>query len=128
MKKQILSILLICLGVSSFAQLKDSTIEVQEVVVSASRSITQLKNIPQKIEIITKEEIQGIPADNVAEVLKRTANLDIIQYPGVSASVGLRGFAPITMGSNSYVLILINGKPSGTQNIGIHRHESGRKN
>ncbi|MFC2132484.1 TonB-dependent receptor plug domain-containing protein [Bacteroidota bacterium] len=117
MKRKILSILLISLGVTTYAQLEKSTIDLKEVVVSASRSITQLKNIPQKIEVITKEEIQGIPADNVAEILKRTANLDIIQYPGLSATIGLRGFSPNTLGNSSYVLILINGKPSGTQNL-----------
>ncbi len=117
MKKFFLPILLICLGVVVNAQIDTNVVNLSEVIISATRSGLQLKNIPQKVEIITNEEIASIPSDNIAEVIKRSTNLDIIQYPGLSASVGMRGFVPTTMGSNGYVLILINGKPSGTQNL-----------
>jgi vitamin B12 transporter len=48
--------------------------------------------------------------------LKRTTNLDIIQYPGASASVGMRGFPPSAHNRN-YTLVLIDGKPAGTTNL-----------
>ena len=90
--------------------------ELEEVVISATRMNTQLKNIPQKVEIISKEEILTVPSDNLAELLKRKTNLDIVQYPGMSSSIGMRGFSP-TAHSRSYTLLLINGKPSGTTNM-----------
>ena len=92
------------------------TINVEEVVVKVSKVNSKLKNIPQKIEIITSEDIKQVPNQNLAEVIKRTTNLDIIQYPGLSATIGMRGFSP-SAHSRSYTLILIDGKPSGTRNL-----------
>ncbi len=89
---------------------------IDEVVVKATRMNRKLKNVPQKIEIITSEDIKTLPSQNLSELLKRTSNIDIIQYPGLSATIGMRGFSP-SAHSRSYTLILINGKPSGTRNI-----------
>ena len=88
----------------------------QEVTVHASRMERKLKNLPQKIEIISSDLIKSLPAENLAEVLKRTTNLDIIQYPGLSAAIGMRGFSP-SAHARSYTLLLIDGKPSGTTNL-----------
>lgn len=92
------------------------SIDLEEVVITASRLNSKLKNIPQKIEVITADEIRSVPNATLAEVLKRITNLDIIQYPGLSAKIGIRGFSP-SAHSRSYTLILINGKPSGTRNL-----------
>jgi outer membrane receptor protein involved in Fe transport len=77
---------------------------------------TDLKNIPQKVELISKAEIRSLPSENLADLLKRKTNLDIVQYTGMSSSVGMRGFSP-TAHSRSYTLLLINGLPSGTTNM-----------
>jgi outer membrane receptor protein involved in Fe transport len=87
-----------------------------ELRISATRMNTKLKNIPQKVEIIDKSVINSVPSENLAELLKRTTNLDIIQYPGLKAQIGMRGFSP-SAHSRSYTLLLINGKPSGTTNL-----------
>jgi len=87
-----------------------------EIVVQSTRLGNKLKNIPQKIEIITKEDIQGVPNENLAEVIKRLTNVDMVQYPGVSATIGMRGFSPSAL-SRSYTLMLINGRPAGTTNL-----------
>ena len=89
---------------------------IEEVEVKASRMSSQLKNLPQKVEIITSEQLESLPSENLAEVLKRATNLDIVQYPGIAATVGMRGFSP-SAHSRSYTLLLINGKPSGTTNL-----------
>lgn len=88
----------------------------QDVVVSSSKSDLSLKKIPQKVEIITKEDIKQIPVTNVADLLKTLANVDLIQYPGANATVGIRGFKPSGT-LRSYTLLLIDGKPAGTANI-----------
>lgn len=100
------------------AQTTDSIrkVDIEEVTVTTSRANTKLKDIPQKVEVISSTKIKSIPSDNVAEVLKRTTNIDIIQYPGLSAKVGMRGFSP-SAHSRSYTLILINGVPSGSYNL-----------
>lgn len=100
------------------AEMIDSTkvYPLQEVTVHASRMERKLKNLPQKVEIISSDLIKSLPTDNLAEVLKRTTNLDIIQYPGLSAAIGMRGFSP-SAHSRSYTLLLIDGKPAGTTNL-----------
>ena len=100
------------------ADLLDSTkvYTIQEVTVHASRMEQKLKNLPQKVEIISSNLIKSLPAENMAEVLKRTTNLDIIQYPGLSATIGMRGFSP-SAHARSYTLLLIDGKPAGTTNL-----------
>jgi outer membrane receptor protein involved in Fe transport len=105
-------------SLAAMAQVADSikNVEVEEVTVMASRMGNQLKDLPQKVEIIPGNLINSLPSENLAEVLKRATNLDIIQYPGLSATVGMRGFSP-SAHSRSYTLILINGKPSGTNNL-----------
>ncbi len=110
---------LLTLAFFQFAQAEEAVVDsinVEEVVVKVSRLNSKLKNIPQKIEVITSDEIQSVPNATLAEVIKRTTNLDIVQYPGLSATVGMRGFSP-SAHSRSYTLILINGKPSGTRNL-----------
>jgi vitamin B12 transporter len=99
-----------------FAQKDSLSVNLNDVRVVSSRTTVHLKNIPQKIEILTPEKLDGLPSDNLAEALKRATNIDIIQYPGLSASIGMRGFAPQAM-SKGYVLLLVNGIPLGTQNL-----------
>ncbi len=112
--------LLCSMVAKSQSQVPDSirNVEVEEVTVMASRMQNQLKNLPQKIEIIPGHLINTLPSENLSELLKRTINLDIIQYPGLSGTIGMRGFSP-SAHSRSYVLVLINGKPSGTTNLSV---------
>ncbi len=110
---------IMCLIVKiTFSQDPDSIkkYNLDEVSVSATRSNTQLKNIPQKVEIVDKTVLQSLPENNMADILKSSTNLDIVQYPGFSSSIGMRGFSPSAQ-SRSYTLILLNGNPIGTTNI-----------
>ena len=113
----VICIALFC-TLGAVAEVVDTTkvYQVKEISIQASRTEQKLKNLPQKVEIISSELIRSLPADNLAELLKRTTNLDIIQYPGLSASVGMRGFSP-SAHARSYTLLLINGKPAGTTNL-----------
>lgn len=92
------------------------TLNVDEVVVKASILDVKLKNIPQKIEIIGEDEIKTGNQQSLVEVLKQYSNIDLIQYPGVNATISMRGFSPSAV-SRSYTLILIDGKPAGTTNL-----------
>ena len=101
-----------------FSQTADSikNIDIKELIVSTSRTKALLKNIPQKVEVINQAMLSTLPSSNAVEVLKRTVNIDVVQYPGISAMVGLRGFSP-SAHARSYTLILINGVPSGSYNL-----------
>ena len=90
-------------------------LNLNEVQINASRTNAKVKDLPQKIDVITQRMIKASPAINVAGLLKRSSSVDILQYPGVSAVISMRGFTPSP--SVKYTVILIDGKPSGTDNI-----------
>ncbi|MDP4278087.1 MAG: TonB-dependent receptor [Bacteroidota bacterium] len=121
MKKSTFLLAMLSLSAGSgtaFAETLDTTriYPIDEVVINATRMGSKLKDIPQKIEVITSDEIESLPNENLAEVLKRLTNLDIIQYPGISTTVAMRGFSPGQQ-DRSYTLVLVNGKPAGTSNL-----------
>lgn len=97
----------------------DSTVVQQfnlgEVTVTASRTGVAVKEMPQKVEVITSRAIASTVANNIGELIKKTSGVDIVQYPGVRASIGMRGFEPTI--DNKYNVILVNGKHVGTENI-----------
>lgn len=90
-------------------------LNLSEVKVNASRVNAKMKDLPQKVDVITKRVIESSPAANMADLLKSNSALDIQQYSGINAGIGIRGFAAST--SSKYAVILINGKPAGTENI-----------
>lgn len=90
-------------------------LNLSEVSVNASRVNAKMKDLPQKVDVITKRVIESSPAANMADLLKANGSVDIQQYSGINAGIGIRGFAAST--SSKYAVILINGKPAGTENI-----------
>jgi len=91
--------------------------ELDEVVVTTLRTETQRKNVPQSMTVITRSMIDLTPAQEVTDLLKKNASVSIIQYPGLSAGVGIRGFRPQFSGLNQRSLLLVDGRPAGTVNI-----------
>lgn len=118
MKKLLLTLALCQSVFLLFSQGIDSlkNYQIDEVIVSATRMNISLRDIPQKVEIINESEINSVPSQNLSDLLKKKTNLDIIQYPGISSSIGMRGFSP-SAHSRSYTLLLINGRPAGTTNL-----------
>lgn len=89
-----------------------------QVVVTAGRVEQHLKDVPQKIEVVTAIDIERTPALDVTDVLKKTTAVNVIQYPGILSGVGVRGFRPQFSGLTQRTLLLINGRPAGTTNLG----------
>jgi len=88
-----------------------------EVVVTSLRTDTKRGNVPQSMTVIGKSAIDLTPAQEVTDLLKKNASVNIIQYPGLSAGVGIRGFRPQFSGLNQRSLLLVDGRPAGTANI-----------
>jgi len=88
------------------------------VVVTAGRSKQKLKDVPQKVELISAKDIAYTPALDVTDIIKKTTAVNVIQYPGILSGVGFRGFRPQFSGLNQHTLLLINGRPAGTTNLG----------
>jgi vitamin B12 transporter len=64
-----------------------------QVVITATRSEVQRNKVPQSMTV------------------------NVVQYPGLLAGIGIRGFRPQTGGINQRVLLLIDGRPAGAANI-----------
>ena len=75
-----------------------------EYVVTATRTELSRKEVPQSVEVITKEDIQNIGATNVIDALRTATNIEIPEAVGVGHTLGIRG-----SGKND-VLVLLNGR------------------
>lgn len=97
------------------AQSKEESLE--QVVVTASRVAIAVDKVPQKIEIISAEEIEKSVSLDVTDALKKNAGIDVIQYNGMLSGIGIRGFRPEFSGINKRSLLLIDGRPAGSTNL-----------
>jgi vitamin B12 transporter len=91
--------------------------EIENIVVTATRIEERLFEIPEQITLIQKEDIQRTVQADLADILKKDASLDVVQYTGALSGVGLRGFQPELFGAKRHHLLLIDGRPAGTSNL-----------
>lgn len=94
-------------------------LKVDEVVVVGQRMATKKENLSQKIETVLPAQILRMPQQDLTSVLKEYAGLDVVQYPGILSGVSIRGFRPENGKLNAKTLILINGRPAGSANLGM---------
>ncbi len=87
------------------------------VVVTATRFETKKEKIAQKLDIISREDIQMTPSTDLTDIVRKTAAVDVIQYPNLSSGIGIRGFRPQFSGLNQRTLLLIDGRPAGATNL-----------
>ncbi len=80
-------------------------LELEEVVVTASKAELPLSRASKIVTLITKTEIERSPAQSVQELLNSVAGIDVLQRGphGAQADISLRG------GSFDQVAILLNG-------------------
>ncbi|MCF0056861.1 TonB-dependent siderophore receptor [Dyadobacter sp. CY356] len=99
--------------------LSDSTREniLNPVVVTATRYETRKERIPQKLDIITRQDIEMTPSNDLTDIVRKTAAVDVIQYPNLSSGIGIRGFRPQFSGLNQRTLLLIDGHAAGATNL-----------
>lgn len=89
------------------------------VVVTGSRAPTRLSQTPQRIEVISAEDIERTPSRELVDVLKKNASVDVIQYPGNLSGIGIRGFRPEFSGINKRSLLLVDGRPAMSTNLSL---------
>jgi len=110
MNKFILTCLLgLTFSTSAFAS---TNIQVDDVVVTASRVHESIQNIPSNVQVITRQDIQEVNSTSITEILNQLGGLTI---RGISLGQFNLG-ATVDMGSygetaTSNTLILINGQP-----------------
>jgi len=97
-------VLLISIPFPLFAQEKEVTLE--EVVVTATRDVQEIRKIPANVTVVTKEEIEQSNAQNVVDVLRNEVGVEVRDNygNGKSASVDIRGFGETGL-LNTLVLV-----------------------
>ncbi|QNK63748.1 TonB-dependent receptor [Pedobacter sp. PAMC26386] len=93
------------------------TNSLDEVVVTSLRTEVKRRNVPQSMTVISKAVIDLTPTQEVTDLLKKNSSVSIIQYPGLSSGIGIRGFRPQASGLNQRSLLLVDGRPAGTASI-----------
>jgi outer membrane receptor for ferrienterochelin and colicins len=99
--KKILVILLSMISISLSAQQSDTTIVLDDVVITATRSEISLEDSPVPTEVIGKKEIEELNLITMQDLL----NLKGFVAPMKSGGFQLRGL------SSEYVLVMIDGVP-----------------
>ena len=82
----------------------DPAVELEPVVVTATRTPQRLEDTPVITNLITRAEIEATGAENIGEVLEHTAGI-VIHRDGHGDGVQLQGLG------SEYVLILVDGEP-----------------
>jgi len=101
----LLACLFMALSTTVCAQEKTGVIEMEEVIVTASRLEEPLRYSPDSVTVVTGEEIQKKGKKTVIDVLRAVPGVSIAQYGqfGGGASIYLRGT------NNAHTLIMIDG-------------------
>jgi len=101
------------------AKKEKEAVELEEVVVTATRTPEKKANLPQVVNVISAEDIKQTVAEDLTDILKKTSSVDVIQYPGGTnlSGISIRGFKPESKGTTKHSLLLIDGRPAGATNL-----------
>ncbi|MCF6279747.1 MAG: TonB-dependent receptor [Flavobacteriaceae bacterium] len=114
MARRITLILFICFfgGFLSYSQeiqavVKDSTKvnQLDEVIISATRTVRQLSSLPLPAQIVSKREIKSINAIRLNDILNEQTGLTTVSDFGGGEGIQLQGL------DSQYTLILVDGVP-----------------
>lgn len=97
----------------------DQEMTLAPVVVTSRRVETKLDDAPQRIEVVKSKDIDKTFQNDLTDLLKKNASVDVIQYPGGLSGIGIRGFTPEYGGINKRSVLLIDGRPVSGDNLAI---------
>ncbi|RMD92362.1 MAG: TonB-dependent receptor [Calditrichaeota bacterium] len=94
-------------------RLKETPIEIDPVVVTASKWQEEAENTPASVEVLTAKQIMNRNPVKIEDALKTVTGVQIIQE-----SVNIRGSDGYTRGVGSRVLVMIDGVPVMNSDFG----------
>jgi outer membrane receptor protein involved in Fe transport len=116
--KQIFVLSMVTLAVSQAVYgADDQQMTLEPVVVTSRRVETKLNDAPQRIEVVKSKDIDKTFQNDLTDLLKKNASVDVIQYPGGLSGIGIRGFTPEYGGINKRSVLLIDGRPVSADNL-----------
>ena len=104
MQRIILLTLVVLLSLTPLSAAEDDTIQVGEVVVTATRNEAAVEKIAANISVITSEEIEKSTATTVQDLLRSEEGIIVRDFygTGTKTTVDMRGF---TRGLNTVILV-----------------------
>lgn len=89
--------------------------DLEQVVVTATRTEAKMKDVPASVSIVTAKEIKESGANNMGDVLKKVNGLFIVDLYGNGSDIriGLRGFQGVN--ANQNVQVQMDGIPVNDQ-------------
>lgn len=103
----------------SFSQALAQEIQLEEIVVTATKVEELKKDLPYSVQVITKEDIKTSVAKDVGDLLIESAIGHVSKQPGSFTQFYLRGLGLGVNPLTSRNLILINGLRTATINIAM---------
>ena len=86
--------------------------ELEAYFVTANRTPVAIGLVPQSVGWVGSLDLELTPAAFGTDLLKKNFPLDVIQYPGGSSGISIRGFRPqYSHETNPTTLMLIDGRP-----------------
>ena len=104
--KPILACLLLFFSLPAFSEITD-TLEIDEVVISASRKPVLLKRTPDVIQVISSKEIQAMNVNSTSEILSGITGISV--ESGTGSGMPKRGIISINGFPANYSLVMIDG-------------------
>lgn len=87
------------------------SVEMEKIVVTATRTETPVENLPVSVTVITSEEIKNMPVKTVDEVLDKAAGLQIRRSKGLCNTTSHTTLYMRGTGDSARVLVLKDGIP-----------------
>lgn len=106
------------------ANAADTTYQLDEVVVTATKTENTIKDVPEATEVFTQKDFKQLGAQDVRDALKLATNVDVGEAGMTGNQVSLRGM------SSSHTLVLIDGKRMASEDTSetINAYELNRIN
>lgn len=111
MKKSALSYA-ITLAVFSLPVLADTTqsSDVDVMVVTATTNQTSLREAPATISVITSEDLNRTPVNDVASALESVPGVHVVRSSGSEPNIIIRGLKNNNTARDNFTLLLVNGR------------------
>jgi len=97
-------------------KLYSKSIAMDSVIITATLTEKNIKDLPASIGIVTREQMQALPAISADEYLNSIPNIDVTRHYGIFYKTGditMRG-----LNRNVYTLLLIDGIPASVMDGG----------
>ncbi len=94
---------------TAFADTQSSDVS-DVVVVTATQNEISLKDAPASVTVVTNEELNRLPATNIATALKSVTGVRVQESTGSESKIVIRGLKNQYSSNDNFALVLVNGR------------------